>query len=298
MGKIDFTGIENARDLGGIMTQDGYIVKKKKLIKSGSIFCATDSDIEQLRNKYKVKLIIDLRTDTEREAMPVCIEDIPIIWNPLYMENIQGLAFSKTDREIIENHLKALFIVNNQADDETEYAMEEVRKMVRDVGFDADEYMSYMYQKFINNQIIQKQIKQFFNMLMNKRGGSILWFCTAGKDRSGMLTALLLYALGVSKEDIIRDYLKAAESSQDAVDLILKKLFPDTEPNGLFYREQARKLFSSRECYINAFFDAIEKDYVSVENYLQKAIEIRVDNIVRLKTLYLDDYKEDHTVDF
>ena len=188
--------------------------------------------------------------------------------------------------------------MNNQADDETEYAMEEVRKMVRDVGFDADEYMSYMYQKFINNQIIQKQIKQFFNMLMNKRGGSILWFCTAGKDRSGMLTALLLYALGVSKEDIIRDYLKAAESSQDAVDLILKKLFPDTEPNGLFYREQARKLFSSRECYINAFFDAIEKDYVSVENYLQKAIEIRVDNIVRLKTLYLDDYKEDHTVDF
>ena len=298
MGKIAFTGIQNARDLGGIKTQDGRKVKHKRLIKSGSIFCATEDDVDLLKDKYKVKVIVDLRTDTERKAMPVCVEDMNIIWNPLYMENIQGLLFTKTDREIIENHLKALFIVNNQADDETEYALEEVRKMIKADGFDADEYMSCMYQKFINNQIIQKQIKQFFNILMNKRGGSILWFCTAGKDRSGMLAALLLYALGVSKEEIIRDYLVAAESSEDAVELIIDKLFPATEPNGVFYRQQAKKLFSSRECYINAFFDAIEKDYVSVDNYLQKAIELHVDNIVRLKTLYLEDYKEDHHINF
>lgn len=298
MGKIAFTGIQNARDLGGIKAEDGRKIKKKRLIKSGSIFRATEDDIDLLKDKYKVKLIVDLRTDMEREAMPVCIEDMPIIWNPLYMENIQGLVFTKTDREIIENHLKALFIVNNQADDKTEYAMEEVRKMIKADDFDADEYMSCMYQKFINNQIIQKQIKQFFNILMNKRGGSILWFCTAGKDRSGMLAALLLYALGVSKEEIIRDYITSAESSSDAVELIIDKLFPATEPGSAFYRQQARKLFSSRECYIHAFFDAIEKDYVSVDNYLQKAIELHVDNLVRLKTLYLEDYKEDYTIDF
>jgi len=295
MGKIDFTGIQNARDLGGIRTQDGRVIRRKRLIKSGCISGATEADLDLLLNKYKVKLIIDLRTDTERKALPEpCIEEhgISIVWNPLYMEKIQDVLFTKTDREIIENHLKALFIMHKQVDPDTEYAMDDVRKMVKALSFDADEYMERMYQKFVNNQIIQKQVKQFFGMLMNKRGGSILYHCSAGMDRTGMLTALLLYALGVSKEDIIKEYIKASESSADAVDLIIDKLFPAGEPDSQLYRERARKLFAGRECYIRSFFDAIEEDYVSIDNYLQKALELHVDNLVRLKTLYLEDEED------
>ncbi len=291
MSKIAFTGIPNARDLGGIQTADGREIRKKRLIKSGCISGATEEDIDLLLNKYKVKLIIDLRTDTERKAIPeICVEkDVTFVWNPLYMENIQGLLFTKTDREVIENHLEALFILNKQADETTGYAMEAVRKMIKAPDFDADQYMACMYRKFINNQIIQKQIKQFFGMLMNKRGGSILWHCSAGMDRTGMLAALLMYALGVPKERIIADYVQASESSQDAVDLIIEKLFPTSEACWCEYREQAKKLFAGRECYIRSFFDAIEEDYVSVDNYLQKALELHVDNLVRLRTLYLTD---------
>ena len=290
MGKINMTGIKNIRDLGGIKTVDGHKIKEKTLLKSGMLYQATEQDLAILKEEYQLKMIIDLRTIKERQIMPnPCMKDVSEIWNPLYMEHIQGLhVFSKDEREIIENHLKALFVVNHKADEQTKRYMDQVRAMVKEEDFDADAYMARMYQKFVNNQIIQKQMKQFFQLLMNHRGGAILWHCSAGKDRTGMITALLLTALGVSRKDILADYMASNESSQDAVDLILEKLFPADKPGNLEYQEQARKLFSARECYIEAFFHAIEKDYVSVENYLQKALELHVDNIVRLKTLYLE----------
>ena len=86
--------------------------------------------------------------------------------------------------------------------------------------------------------------------------------------------------------------LTNSESSADAVDLIIDKLFPAGEPDSQLYRERARKLFAGRECYIRSFFNAIEEDYVSIDNYLQKALELHVDNLVRLKTLYLEDEEE------
>ena len=289
MAKLTFEGIKNIRELGGIKTRDGHKVKKGCFLKSGHLYRATDADLQKLRDDYQVKLIVDLRTEHERNVMPdPCIKGVSDVWNPLYMENIQGLAFTRSDREILEDHLKALFIVNQKADEKTEYAMNDVRQMVMADDFDPDAYMARMYQKFVNNQIIQKQMKQFFALLMNNREGAILWHCSAGKDRTGMITALVLYALGVSKEDIIEDYMASQESSEDAVDLILEKLFPIAEPGNAQYQAIARRLFAARECYIEAFFDAIEKDYISVDNYLQKALELHVDNYVRLKTLYLE----------
>ena len=166
-------------------------------------------------------------------------------------------------------------------------AVEAVREMVQKEQFDPEAYMARIYHKFVNNQVIQKQVKQFFSMLVNRRGGAVLWHCGAGKDRSGVCCALLLYALGVPKADIIECYASTEESSEDAVEYILEKLFPASVSGNAQYQELARKIFGKKTCYIEAFFNAIEKDYISVDNYLQKAVELHVDNIVRLKTLYL-----------
>lgn len=289
MGKILFDGIKNARDLGGIQTKDGKYIRPKMLLKSGKLSDATELDIRKLKEDYQVELIIDLRTKKERIQYPdPIIKGIPDVWNPIFTEDIQGAGvFTPGEKEILENHLKALFIVSHRADEMTETAMREVREMIQNEEFDPESYMARMYHKFINNQVVQKQIKQFFSLLHNRRGGAVLWHCGAGKDRSGICTALLLYALGVSKEDIIENYALSAESSEDAVDYLLEQLFPADVPGNLEYQAIARRIFGVKTCYIEAFFDAIEKDYISIENYLQKAIELHVDNLVRLKTLYL-----------
>ncbi len=287
--RLPLTGMPNTRDLGGLRTKDGHYIRDKKLIKSGMLYRATAEDIRILTDEYQVKMVIDLRTRKERQLMPnPRIKGVSEIWNPLFMEDIHGLGVFKPDeRDILENRLKSLFILNHRADEKTEDAMDQVRDMIQSQDLNPERYMKRMYQKFVNNQIIQKQVKQFFSLLLNNRGGAILWHCAAGKDRTGMCTALLLYALGVSKEDIIANYMESSESSEDAVEYLLNKLFPGADEINQQYRSLARRFFDIKPCYIEAFFEAIERDYVSIDNYLQKALEIHVDNIVRLKTLYL-----------
>lgn len=287
--RLPLEGIVNARDLGGIRTEDGHIIKEKKLIKSGMLCRATEEDIRILTEDYKVRMIIDLRTRKERQMMPdPLIKGVSEIWNPLFMEDIHGLGVFKPDeRDVLENRLKSLFILSHRSDEKTDNAVDQIRQMVQSEDLNPDRYMMRLYQKFVNNQIIQKQVKQLFNLLANNRGGAILWHCAAGMDRTGMCTALLLSALGVSKEDIIANYMESAESSEDAVEYLLNKMFPETDEESQRCRSLARCFFDAKGCYIETFFDAIEKDYVSVANYLQKAMEVRVDNIVRLKTLYL-----------
>lgn len=288
--RIQLTGMPNTRDLGGLKTKDGHVIRHKKLIKSGMLYHATEQDLKILRDEYHVKMIVDLRTRKERQMMPnPRVKGISEIWNPLFMEDIHGLGVFKPDeRDILENRLKSLFILSHRANEKTDEAMKQIREMIESVDLDPDRYMMRLYQKFVNNQIIQKQVKQFFSLLYNNREGAILWHCAAGKDRSGMCAALLLYALGVSKEDIIDNYMVSAESSQDAVEYLLGKLFPGSDEDSERCRGLARRFFEVKSCYIETFFDSIERDYVSVDNYLQKAIEVHVDNIVRLKTLYLD----------
>ena len=71
------------------------------------------------------------------------------------------------------------------------------------------------------------------------------------------------------------------------MDYLLEKLFPASEPGNLEHQAIARRLFGVKTCYIESFFDAVEKDYISLDNYLQKALELHVENLVRLRTLYL-----------
>lgn len=290
MNELPLTGVKNARDLGGIMTADGKRIKDKKLIRSGALCGATGEDLRILFEDYDVKTVIDLRTARERKLMPnPCMPDISEIWNPLYMEDIQGLGvFKPDDTDILMNRLKSMFILDTDREILREDAAKQVRDMVVTDGFDPEASMARLYQKFVNNQIIQKQVKQFFSIIANRRGGAILWHCTAGKDRTGVITALLLHVLGVPKETIIANYELSAESSEDAVDFLLGQMFPGNTAEAEKLRSLAKPLFGAKTCYIRSFFDAVERDYVSVDNYLQKAIEIHVDNAVRLRSLYLD----------
>lgn len=290
MKDIPLKGINNAKDLGGIKTKDGKVIRPKKLIKSGMLYGAAPEDIQTLTEEYDVKLIVDVRTKKERELRPNPeIKGVSQVWIPLFTEDVPGIGvFTADERDILERHLKSLFIVSHRADETTEFAMDQVRDMIRANDFDPEAYMARMYHKFINNQVVQKQVKEFFTLLRNHRDGAVLWHCAAGKDRSGVCTALLLYALGVSKETIIANYAESAESSEDAVDYLLEKLFPASKPGNLEYQAIARRIFGVKTCYIEAFFQAIETDYTSIDNYLQKAMELHVDNIVRLKTLYLE----------
>ena len=53
-------------------------------------------------------------------------------------------------------------------------------------------------------------------LLLNAEGG-VLYFCNAGKDRTGVLTAALLYTLGVSQDEIVADYMLSKANLEEAL---------------------------------------------------------------------------------
>ena len=57
------------------------------------------------------------------------------------------------------------------------------------------------------NEINHNSIKSFFNLLKDKNNYPLVFHCVQGKDRTGMLSYILGALLGVSQDDLYRDYL-------------------------------------------------------------------------------------------
>jgi protein-tyrosine phosphatase len=108
--------------------------------------------------------------------------------------------------------------------------------------------------------------------------------CTAGKDRSGVASALILTALGVPRATIVQDY--------ELTDQLLK---PSSEPPKTEFMRRFQSLpadvrhamMSADPGYIAAAFQSIESQYGSVDKYLSTELGLGPDQIKRLQSLYL-----------
>ena len=124
---------------------------------------------------------------------------------------------------------------------------------------------------YFNMLEAKENIKKIFEIL--KKGEKVLYFCNAGKDRTGVVTALILRTLGVEIPDIAKDYVATKEYMEN----ILK--------NNTF-SEEIKKIITPREENIFKFFEYLNEKYVSVENYLEN-IGISKQDIELIRKNYL-----------
>ena len=116
-----------------------------------------------------------------------------------------------------------------------------------------DENASKLYLQMVGNH---ETFKNIFTTICNTEGG-IIYNCTAGKDRTGMLSALLLLLAGVSEEDVIEDYVASNECIYSRIHLKLER--STSFPHSLGY--------CKRE-YIVDFLKLFKEKYSDVNNYL------------------------------
>ncbi len=119
----------------------------------------------------------------------------------------------------------------------------------------SDEDLVKVYLSFADNE---EEMKKVFQVIANTDDG-VLIHCQEGKDRTGVVVALLLQFLGVSKEDIIADY----QSTQVYMDSYIRQIlvaFPDFPE----YR------YATKASYLEAFFEKFAERYGDVPSYLQK----------------------------
>lgn len=128
--------------------------------------------------------------------------------------------------------------------------------------------------------------------------GAVVYHCSAGQDRTGIATALVLSALGVDRRTIVADYHLSTELRRpqyempplDPADWPGNPIVPlyaamQKAPGG----PKAEPLYSKRGVsHIVQFFEVIERDYGSVEGYLAKELGIGQAEVARLRALYLE----------
>ena len=78
--------------------------------------------------------------------------------------------------------------------------------------------MEQLYYKMVTDSSCRENLGRAARSVMEHdfSKGSVLWHCTEGKDRCGLLSAVLLLALGMKRSTIMEDYLDAAFSAMDA----------------------------------------------------------------------------------
>ena len=152
-------------------------------------------------------------------------------------------------------------------------------KMIELLGMKLPDMLSF-YKEIVGREKKQTWTKIFKLLLKNNNKG-ILYHCSSGKDRTGILTAVILYALGFDKETIYKDYLLTNESP-----LYYKEHVPET-----LSEEQKKtflEYFEARKEYLDTSFDEINRVFGSIDNFLKENCSLDDDKIQKLKNKYLN----------
>ena len=271
IGRIPLEKLPNTRDLGGLKTTDGRSILPNRLIRSGALFGATDNDIKILTEQYGLGTVIDFRTDTERRQKPDPeIPGVINIFNPILDEKTVGITFEEEERREREEP-KVIFAG--------------IMDHAVTLGGKPEQYIKKLYEDLALSDFAARQYGRFFDLLLEADERAVLWHCSAGKDRVGIGTALLLSALSVDRDTVINDFVVTNTYVTDGAEKISLLVKEKTGDHTL--AECVRVLLTVSEDYILHAFSAMEKCSGTIDAYLTERIGLSTDKKHRLRRKFL-----------
>ena len=250
--KLPFTGAHNFRDLGGYKTSDGKTVKWGKVYRSDNLHSLTDEDLKYME-RLNIKSVVDFRSDEERNEEPDRLTpDMTPILLPIKFE----------PEGVTENLTRDLTFGNLDSSN-----------LLRDFNI-------ILVKEFT------EEYREFFRHIVDNGGEPFLLHCTAGKDRAGFGSAMILTVLGVPREKIIEDYLLTNTYVSDHVD---RKLL-ETELKTFFRADSdnLRKINLVEERYIQAAFDTIDSHWGGMDQYISEGLNLTEEDIDKIRNYYLE----------
>lgn len=259
--RIKSEKLKNTRDIGGYATKDGRSVKKAMLIRSGQLSQASDNDLKNLTENFRLRTIIDLRIDAEINEKP---DRIP--------KNVNYIRVPLLD--------KAYLGITRD-----EYSLQSWFNMFTDNSRRPEDIFYDMYDVLVFGERSKELIHEIFSIFLGDND-AVLWHCSAGKDRVGIVTMLLLLALGVDRETIIEDYFATNIFSRK--EIIKTLIFAPLVIKNRWQRKCLKILMTVKREYMERLLDKIENNYVDVFDFFEKQYSISKDEIISLRNKYLD----------
>jgi protein-tyrosine phosphatase len=208
----------NTRDLGGLPTGDGKETRWQAVVRSDTLSRLTTEGRQALLD-YGVRTIIDLRSPREVAEEPSVLKD-----------NAHNLTYLNLPLEKYDPHVRALI--------ERAETRGEVYCIILDHYPDA--------------------VADVMHAIIEAQAGGIVIHCHAGKDRTGIVSALLLGLAGVPAEIITSDY---AESQARLLPLYEKSI-AEAGDDGFWLRPTAT------EETMSMMLDHLDTRYGGAEKYL------------------------------
>ncbi|KOU34708.1 tyrosine-protein phosphatase [Streptomyces sp. WM6368] len=236
---IRLDGTANFRDAGGYRTSTGQWVRMGEIYRSDALDKLTENDLAKLQ-RLRIKTVFDLRMEDERT------KDADKV--PAGAEYVVADVFAGSGS----------FQAMPRTPDEAVKAMVDAeRAMVSGAGG-------------------KKAYTQVFEGIERDRSRSVLFHCTAGKDRTGWANAALLTALGVPRATVEADYLASNDYRKAANDAILAHL---PAQQAAVYKP----MLDVRPEYLNAGYDEVKATYGSFDRYLEDGLGIDSRELKQLK---------------
>ncbi|MCK9876286.1 tyrosine-protein phosphatase [Frankia sp. Ag45/Mut15] len=176
---FNLTGCDNVRDLGGLPTVDGSLTRYGACLRADSVQMLTPGDVSLLRDSFGLRAVLDLRAKEEA------------------LREGRGLL---AEEDVAYHHLSFLPGEWVMPDDPRFPAI------VRDLRTQdrVEHYLDYL-------RLAGPAVATALRVLAHSDTGPALFHCAAGKDRTGVLAAMLLSIAGVERSAIIDDYTQTNE---------------------------------------------------------------------------------------
>jgi protein-tyrosine phosphatase len=256
---VPLEGQRNFRDLGGYRTADGrHQVRWGMLYRSGSLARLTEKDYALLA-PLGITSVIDFRSTAERASEPTD-------WRAGEPEILSKAYTSKGE---------AALMGAMQGPDASQAKVREAM-----IGF-----YHQMPEQYAD------QYSEVFHRLAAHKS-PLLFHCTAGKDRTGLASALVLSVLGVPRDKVIEDYV-LTEKAGDFRGAAASAPPPAGDKDPYAYMRNTKSdliapLMRADPAYLEAALAQITKDYGSVEAFVRKRLGVSAAELATIRARLLE----------
>ncbi|WP_176590837.1 tyrosine-protein phosphatase [Sphingobium sp. EM0848] len=244
----------NFRDIGGYRTSDGHWVKPGLIYRSDQLDRLSDGDLAAI-GALKPGLLVDLRTETERKREP---DRVP----PAVRQQILDVAADSSGSLGGDMRKAQAAIASGQG----------------------AALLAAANRDFVSLPSARAAYGTLLRQLAEGNDGPLIYHCTAGKDRTGWATAIILTLLGVPQETVMADYLASnhyLQAKNEATIATLKASGAAFDPAFL------EPVLTVRPEYLQSAFDEVQRRYGSFDAYVRDGLGLSQSDIAALRRRYL-----------
>jgi len=248
---IVMDGPSNFRDLGGIITVDERLISRGRIFRADRLAVLSPGDLQILK-KLQIRTVVDFRSTGEVQAEPDILPrelHLDYVHLPMGIDQGKNAEWTNTLRSMTPEQATDLI-----------------------VGYYTRLPLEW-----------SGQYRAFFHKLLETDALPLVFHCTAGKDRTGIATALILYILGVDIESNGREYELSNMYKTDSHEKYA----------GLFRQHGIDRVIGSilmevKKEYLEKIFKAVADAYGSIDNYIERALDLNGNARARLKQVFLE----------